>query len=698
MKKLIYSILLLFFVSACQAPVTSTPVTVETPAATRSILAGLVPSVSSSTPTMTPIPSPTVDLYAELHVRETALALDKAALDQQAQAAEVEQMRLRITLTSDAATSQAVGTSTALMAVQLNSTQEKREQIAGTPTALVLTQTAYAPTQIAIDQVVRANRFFVSGTRWLGLAFLFVVAALIVIFLFRLIETWQFNNTRMKPNERGQFDIVPAKVIPGKAGNLVNANLQHRVNSSADDLTSVQALANKNYERMKEVEFARAVQPVVNKQNNRTSSKGDGGEALPMQTSNIPISKVELPALVKRQDVLALPDWSMLTNGWDGKKVPYGANVKGLMLADPMDDPHWLIVGRTRTGKSRYGLRTIAASALTMGCQVLFIGKRVDFYPFEGHANAKIVGVDLYNDPLKYFETLRCVAMLMKERDDYLTGRRLSIWQQTGRPQLYVVLDEFSSAVKQLNATKSGAGNLVSSMATALIQEGGKYGINIIQVVQDATGASVDISARRNMGRMVFKVSEQTASDVALGVRGDPSAVGLPTRHFLSVIGEDTGVVLGAAFAPSDDDVRNFLNSRPVTAHEPMDWIDAVATDVTEETPEEPIYHPASYAVDADKKVEDGKKIVALYLAYLNRQEKPSLAEIERVVYGRTGGSFHNNVKRTIAQFEGCTVDELAGLIEQKVSSWQATTQATTQASTTGIMPQTPPLEPVVGK
>ena len=683
MKKFIYPILLLFVVSACQAPATSTPVTVETPAATRSIFAGLVPSVPSSTPTMTPVPSPTVDLYAELHVRETALALDKAALDQQAQAAEVEQMRLRITLTSDMATSQAVGTSTALMAVQLNSTQAKREQIAGTPTALVLTQTAYAPTQNAIEKTQRANTIFTYGSRVLGLVFLIALAGLIVIGLWRLIETWQFNNTRMKPNERGQFDIVPEKVIPGKAGNLVNANLQHRVNSATDDLTAEQALGNKNFERMKEVEFAKAVQPIVNKQNNRTSSKGDGSESFPMQTSNIPMSKVELPALVKRQDVLALPDWSMLTNGWDGKKVPYGANANGLLLADPTNEPHWLIVGRTRTGKSRYGLRTIAASALTMGYQVLFIGKRVDFYPFETHPNAKIVGVDLYNNPMKYFETLRCVAMLMKERDDYLTERRMSIWQQTGRPQLYVVLDEFSSAVKQLNATKPGAGNLVSSMATALIQEGGKYGINVIQVVQDATGASVDISARRNMGRMVFRVSEQTASDVALGVRGNPSAVGLPIRHFLSVIGEDTGVVMGAAFAPSDEEVREFLSARPVTAHEPMDWIDGVASEVEERKPE-----PTAKPIFENNEKTPQAKIVDLWVAYLSRQEVPSLAEIERQVYGKTGGSYHNNVKKAIADFEGCAVDEVAGVIAQKVEEWQSTTLGTTTGATTAPTPE----------
>lgn len=675
MKKYILILMFLFTVSACQSPLAmSTSVTVETPAATRvGFLSGLS-SAPTATGTMTPIPSPTVDLYAELHVRETALALDKAALDQQAQAAQVDQMNLNIQLTRDMATSYAVGTSTENANLNVIKTEVKGTQAAGTPTAAALTSTAYAPTQNAINQSQRANKIFTYGSRVLGLGFLGALAVLIVVGAWRFIETWQFNNTRMKPNERGQFDIVPERVIPGKTANLVNANLQHRVNSTNDDLSAQEALRNKNFERMKEVEQARSQAGARGSKAGRNTA--EDGETLP--SSTIPMSKVDLPAITKNRDLLALPDWSMLTNGWDGKKVPYGANANGLLLADPTNEPHWLIVGRTRTGKSRYGLRTIAASALTMGYQVLFIGKRVDFYPFETHPNAKIVGVDLYNDPLKYFDTLRCVAMLMKERDDYLTERRMSIWQQTGRPQLYVVLDEFSSAVKQLNATKSGAGNLVSSMATALIQEGGKYGINVIQVVQDATGASVDISARRNMGRMVFRVSEQTASDVALGVRGDPSAVGLPIRHFLSVIGEDTGVVMGAAFAPSDDEVRDFLSARPATAQEPMDWIDAVATEVEERKPE-----PTGRPISENNEKTPQAKIVDLWVAYLSRQEVPSLAEIERQVYGKTGGSYHNNVKKAIADFEGCAVDEVAGVIAQKIEEWQSATFGTTSGATT---------------
>lgn len=674
MKQIIYSIsiLFLFSVSACQTMATAEPTIEAIPVATRvGFLSGLSSS-PSSTATDTAIPTATEDLYAALHVRETALALDKAALDQQSQAAQVEQMSLNIQLTRDMATSYAGGTATEQLILNVMKTELKGTEVAGTPTAAMLTRTAYAPTQIAIDQIQRANTIFTYGSRVLGLALLIALAGLIVVGVWRFIETWQFNNTRIRPNERGQFDIVPEGVIPGKAGNLVNANLQHRVNSMSDDLTAEQALTNKNFERMKEVE---AIKASIGAKPVRPTAQSNNGGAPVLSTSNLQITKPDFPMLAKRQGLFELPDWSML-DSWDGKKVPYGSNERGLMLADPTEEPHWLIVGRTRTGKSRFGLRTVASSALTMGYQVLFIGKRVDFYPFESHANAKIVGVDLYNAPMKYFETLRCVAMLMKERDDYLTSRRLSIWQQTGKPQLYVVLDEFSSAVKQLNAVKSGAGNQVSSMATALIQEGGKYGINIIQVVQDATGANVDISARRNMGRMVFRVSEQTASDVALGVRGDPSAVGLPTRYFLSVIGEDTGVVLGAAFAPSDEDVRKFLLSRPVTAYEPMDWVDAVATDVEEITPN-------VAPVSANLLPTAQNKTIDLWIGYLNRKESPSLAEIERQVYGKTGGSYHNNVKKAIAEYEGCTVEEVASVIAKKMDEWRGDVQTATSTATT---------------
>ena len=602
-------------------------------------------------------------------------------------------------VTLSVATDQQMGTNVVNTSAAVTSQSNWETQQPPTQTALAATQQIEA---IQLRSKSLSIWIWKLGGSLGGVAFVFlaIYGLWLTIAHFQKIGSAVVSEKKqIKPDSQGRFPILPETALEG--GKLINPNLMHRAaldTKAPDTLTNDQALGN--------TVSARKLEMVRNVANSPAMARAAANIMKPQPKSEMPdanmqISKPDQALLTSKLTPFALPDWSMLNNVWDGKLLPYGIGSNGLLLADPMEDPHWLLVGRTRSGKSRYGLRTVATAALTMGYQVLFIGKRVDFYPFEGHANAKIVGVDLLNDPGKYLETLRRVALLMKERDDYLTSRHLSMWQQTGLPQLFVVLDEFSSAVKQLNTMKSGAGNLVSSMATALIQEGGKYGLNIIQVVQDATGANVDISARRNMGRMVFRVSEQTASDVALGVRGDPSAVGLPARHFLSVIGNDTSVVYGAAFAPSDDEVKQFLQSRPVSAHAPMNWIEgdivessvsAVTDGITRDAQGRQI---SQSLADAHSKADEVIKIQDLYLGFINRKMRPSLAEIERAVYGRTGGSFHTNVKKAIADLEQVGVDELAGVIANRVQEWGATTQATTTASTTETMPKIGGIEPV---
>jgi hypothetical protein len=50
------------------------------------------------------------------------------------------------------------------------------------------------------------------------------------------------------------------------------------------------------------------------------------------------------------------------------------------------------------------------------------------------------------------------------------------------------------------------------------------------------------------------------------------------------------------------------------------------------------------------------QKVIDAYLAYVNRNEEPNLSDIERTIYGSVrGGSYHNFIKKTIAEFEGTT-------------------------------------------
>lgn len=620
------------------------PVTVTRPAA-------------KATPTV--IPTSTPNPYLQISISQTAVAVQQQLLNQQAQQISANQAALNLQLTSDAATQVA----------HAEATQTRVAEIHGTETATALvpalliagSSTASAATQIADveQQEHRAQIFAIWAKRAILTGFGLVGILALAFWAFIELKARYFKLSQLKPDDKGRYPLVAEDTIPGTRKNLINPNLAHRatVSTTNDDLTADQALANANAQRQLEAVRALADSQAASRMLNKTMKPQSDQQP----QADIEVTKPFEPVLLRHRPIL-LPEWSKLANSWDGKMLPYGQSEQGLLLADPAQEPHWLIVGRTRSGKSRYGTRTIAAAALTMGYQVLFIGKRVDFFPFEDHPNAKIIGVDLFNEPRKYFEVLQRIARLMKERDEYLTGHRQTTWQQTGLPQLYVVMDEFSSAVKQLNGVKAGLGTLVSTLATALIQEGGKYGLNIVQVVQDATGANVDVTARRNMGRMVFRLSEQRSSDIALGVNGEPSAVGLPARHFLSVVGDVNGVIHGVAFAPSDDEILKFLKDRPVPAHEPIDWIEGEARDVEPIPATETILEPVD---DIDN------QIMNLYLEQLSK-DKVSLSAIQRAVYKRQIPSEFYHIQALVKEYQ-----------ERKT---------TTTTTTTKNMPTTEPL------
>jgi hypothetical protein len=649
------------------------------------------PSLSREFPTTSPSSLPTQYITTTPTTDEVGTAYAVIAKDKATSTAESAKTSTAYAI---AETQSAHGTQAFWVDVTLavgtefaTQTQVAQTQAAGTnqaawQTAAPATATVIKATQIVEADALNSKRVSVWMTN-VGGTFVFLVFLGVLVFGLYKFILWGEERGKavilkqkaeaMKPDANGRHPLITSgSLMSGEK--LLNPNLMHRaaLDPTVDDLDDEQAL--RNVQSARNLEGVRILAPQAGK---LTSDMAKQMRDSAMSASGIKITNPETPAetivslpVSNRITALALPEWSTLANNWDGKKLPYGVGSRGLLTADPAEDPHLLIVGRTRTGKSRYGLRTVAASALTMGYQVLFIGKRVDFYPFENHANAKIVGVDLLNEPQKYLEVLRRVAGLMKERDDYLTNKRMSIWQQTGQPQLYVVLDEFSSAVRQLNAVKTGMGNTVSSIATALIQEGGKYGINIIQVVQDATGANVDISARRNMGRMVFRLSEPKASEIALGVR-DPSATDLPSRHFFSTFGDGSAdITLGAAFAPTDDEIQAFLLDRPAVAQEPMSWVDG--STIAEEKPQMP------QSVSSDEETDIEEKIAAEWMTMRDAHKWSGWNGLERAVFGEVkNGARSVKIKRVVASLQGVDVADVNAEIDRLVASWDTTRSAT---------------------
>ncbi len=174
------------------------------------------------------------------------------------------------------------------------------------------------------------------------------------------------------------------------------------------------------------------------------------------------------------------------------------------------------------------------------------------------------------------------------------------------------------------------------------------------------------------MGRMVFRLSEPKASEIALGVR-DPSATDLPARHFFSSFGNGSAdITLGAAFAPTDNEIQDFLIDRPTAAHEPMNWVDGtiVADEKTQTT-------QTSSSDDSETATEE--KIASEWLSMRDAHKWSGWNSLERAVFGEVkNGARSVKIKRVVANLQGVDVTNVNAEIERLINSWGTTHSAMT--------------------
>jgi len=99
--------------------------------------------------------------------------------------------------------------------------------------------------------------------------------------------------------------------------------------------------------------------------------------------------------------------------------------------------------------------------------------------------------------------------------------------------------------------------------------EGRKAGVHLALALQDPTHRSIDLRIRRNTTPLSFRVRDDAASRVVLNAGG---AEALPPRQFLALIG--AALVRGVAFSPDDEQIVQFLASRPVAELPAADWLE----------------------------------------------------------------------------------------------------------------------------
>lgn len=290
-----------------------------------------------------------------------------------------------------------------------------------------------------------------------------------------------------------------------------------------------------------------------------------------------------LPQLVETPHIIesAFPEdapWRLLDN-WSGSSLILGMGAAGPIMANPETTPHLLMAGTSGSGKTRFGLRPLIAEWLADNGQVsIFDRSGIDFYPFADHPNANLVILN-NTAPVAIIEYLRSLYEELQRRLNMMFADRASTWKQMvgAGPRVLAVIDEFSNLADAMPTTNDR--NELWRYARMIAAEGRKAGIHLAIALQDPTHKSLDLRIRRNASPLAFRVQDDTASRVVLGA---PGADQLGNRQFMTVI--NANLQHGMAFAPTDQEIADFLRDRSVKPLPSPAWLKNVDSTVSVET------------------------------------------------------------------------------------------------------------------
>lgn len=589
--------------------------------------------------------------YSQRAMAEGAIQATQAALSEQVLAATIEAARTAQAAQAeiDLLQAQAAATQQAIAALQMQAEgtrQAQIYQITLTAQAAQATATAYTvmqstqqafpvqatSTQAALNEIVREDRARELRARWESFVIPFqallpsllwftVLILLVIGSVFAYRRLLPVLEMRLRTVSRGQgadplFLFPDLLVDPSRSfGPALRLDAGHVESLGHAPTPDLQAGVTG---RAQAVEAVRALSPEYS---NRRLAQYVANTALQTQPA-APAPRISVT------ETVALPrqaPWRMLED-WRGGALPLGLSNSGLVLADPEANPHLLFAGATGSGKTRYGLRPLIASALADGWQVtIFDRSGLDFLPFRQHPNAHLI---LLNDPAQAVGYLQNLYAEILRRFEQLREAGISTWGRLpdAGPRLLSVMDEFSNLADTLpnNERKE-----LWRQARMIAAEGRKAGVHLALALQDPTHESLDLRIRRNAAPVSFRVKDQDASRVVLGSGGAES---LPERQFLAVL--SGALVRGVAFSPDDAEINAFLGAHPTPVLPNPEWLNA------------PVISPPQINHGEDQTVE---KIRAL------RAGGASMNAIQDQVFGYRGGAAYAAVK---AALEGDTTTQ----------------------------------------
>ncbi len=269
-------------------------------------------------------------------------------------------------------------------------------------------------------------------------------------------------------------------------------------------------------------------------------------------------------------------------------------------------------------------LKPLITTALADGWQALIFDRNgLHFGPFKTHPNAIIQILGQPQELAGWLDTLQAEG---NRRFKFLAEAGAENWTMAPAPKaprLLIVVDDFSILGDMLDAAQRRALWLA---ARRLAADSRKSGIHLALAVQNPTWQSLDLGIRRNCTPLTFRVNDGDASRVILNT---PGAEALGKRQFLTVLG---GLERGVAFAPTDEQIADFLEHHQVHALPRPEWL------------------PASGLASATHEV--SALDLAAQIRALHAVGK-SLNAIQTEVFGYRGGSAYAAVKAALSDTPG---------------------------------------------
>lgn len=288
----------------------------------------------------------------------------------------------------------------------------------------------------------------------------------------------------------------------------------------------------------------------------------------------------ETTAILQDDDLnVPLPAWEAI-NAWDGESRPLGVGRNGLITAAAAS-PHVLISGKTGSGKTLYMLRTLITASLARGVLTVNVGySDSGFGVFNTHPNYHALKLSNAREIIPclknlYAELRARVAML---------GGGSRDWEHWGgtppQPFVDIVIDELGNMAEDIYLSDGAAASKEMWKWVAMIaNEGRKVGIRFIAALQDPTARSLDLRFRRNCTLVSFQQGDASQSAAFLGSAG---AEQLPVGRFMARV---DGVLVGGGFAPTDDQIQDYLSRNQARRLEAPKWIQPQLTETVSPAP-----------------------------------------------------------------------------------------------------------------